>query len=573
MTLEESYRILGLKPGAKEKDRHRAYREMRDKLNAKQSNAPTPGLENKYREALGQIDEAIECVESSIDAKELPIFGGEVPEGEPVVADSDTDEVPLVAEATSEDVKDLDSSEGKSRRLLYIAGGVFVFVCLLLGVWKWQGISAEQERVRLVAEAEAARASEAARLAEETRRERAELKEKLRVELDVERASLKALLDMISDQIEKTEIRLNDLKGAERVAASDGTAAEQSLARYRRETYESFVKWLGKYMEKSPAKQRLGSAEEFSEKGEFKDALAAIGGEKLDEAVIRSEIAKEERIRYEVPVAKFVAKRDYARVLKLSKLATVQRDFEEAIEQISKFEKNDHVGVQAKAEMKRTRALKAKDVYEQAREAADLGELVLARSLLDSLDEDQEIGERTEFQTALNEQLNSEYALEQAVAEAERALASNDFEKARDQLKYLAEDKYVGNRVEKDLARIDELEEIWNRKANHISAAERPMPIVAPPEDVIPDQPPKLLSKVEPAYPDQLRRNQVSGYVELILTVEIDGTATGIEVLSSSRREFEEPAINAVKKWKFRPGRKNGTLLPAKVRQKITFNP
>ena len=59
MSLEESYRILGLREGASSEERFRVYRELRDRLTGKRENAPTAGLEIKYEQALVRIDQAI----------------------------------------------------------------------------------------------------------------------------------------------------------------------------------------------------------------------------------------------------------------------------------------------------------------------------------------------------------------------------------------------------------------------------------------------------------------------------------------------------------------------------------
>ena len=52
-------------------------------------------------------------------------------------------------------------------------------------------------------------------------------------------------------------------------------------------------------------------------------------------------------------------------------------------------------------------------------------------------------------------------------------------------------------------------------------------------------------------------------------------TSTGDVVdayaVSSSRREFERPAVEAVMRWKFRPGKKGGHVVNTKARVPIKF--
>lgn len=74
MNLEDSFRILGINASSAEEEHFKAYEELRGCLNTKPSNAPTPGLNEKYSKTLLQLDEGIETGEASFDEKEMPIF-------------------------------------------------------------------------------------------------------------------------------------------------------------------------------------------------------------------------------------------------------------------------------------------------------------------------------------------------------------------------------------------------------------------------------------------------------------------------------------------------------------------
>jgi protein TonB len=77
---------------------------------------------------------------------------------------------------------------------------------------------------------------------------------------------------------------------------------------------------------------------------------------------------------------------------------------------------------------------------------------------------------------------------------------------------------------------------------------------------------------VEPRHPYDLQRTGVSGWVRLEFIVDSSGRALDIWVVDSSRPEFDQPAIQALAKWKFRPGKKGGkTVNTKKVQQVITF--
>lgn len=72
MTLVEARQILGITVSASEEERHAAFYAKQQALTAKISQAPTVGLETKYRTALKQLEAAIELVEASANRELLP---------------------------------------------------------------------------------------------------------------------------------------------------------------------------------------------------------------------------------------------------------------------------------------------------------------------------------------------------------------------------------------------------------------------------------------------------------------------------------------------------------------------
>ena len=63
----------------------------------------------------------------------------------------------------------------------------------------------------------------------------------------------------------------------------------------------------------------------------------------------------------------------------------------------------------------------------------------------------------------------------------------------------------------------------------------------------------KILSRVNPEYPDTLRMAQIGGLVRLSVTVTAAGTVTQAEVRGGNPI-LAERAQQAVMKWKFAPG-------------------
>ena len=69
---------------------------------------------------------------------------------------------------------------------------------------------------------------------------------------------------------------------------------------------------------------------------------------------------------------------------------------------------------------------------------------------------------------------------------------------------------------------------------------------------------PVLLWKIEPEYTDEARRARVQGTVVLHIEVDTRGQAQNISVRQSLGLGLDERAIEAVRRWRFRPGYRNG---------------
>jgi protein TonB len=85
------------------------------------------------------------------------------------------------------------------------------------------------------------------------------------------------------------------------------------------------------------------------------------------------------------------------------------------------------------------------------------------------------------------------------------------------------------------------------------------------------DKPPTLVASVPPTYPAALRRAKVEGTVILVFVLSEEGRVDDPRVESSTHPEFEAPAVTAVRRWKFRPGEKNGEAVRTYMRLPIRF--
>src|SRR6266496_5874431 len=84
-------------------------------------------------------------------------------------------------------------------------------------------------------------------------------------------------------------------------------------------------------------------------------------------------------------------------------------------------------------------------------------------------------------------------------------------------------------------------------------------------------EPPVPVRTVPPEYPDELRREGVSGLVMIKCSIDAQGNVSEAEVEKSSNAAFEKPAVAAVKKWKFKPAKQDGNPVAVKVSIPIKF--
>jgi protein TonB len=82
--------------------------------------------------------------------------------------------------------------------------------------------------------------------------------------------------------------------------------------------------------------------------------------------------------------------------------------------------------------------------------------------------------------------------------------------------------------------------------------------------------PPSVLFRVDPEYSEEARKAKYSGTVVLYIEVDTSGHASNIRVLKAIGLGLDEKAMEAVNKWRFKPGLKDGK--PVKVRAQIEVN-
>jgi len=81
---------------------------------------------------------------------------------------------------------------------------------------------------------------------------------------------------------------------------------------------------------------------------------------------------------------------------------------------------------------------------------------------------------------------------------------------------------------------------------------------------------PTIITKVEPQYPEVARKARISGIVIVECTINKNGDVTDVHVLKPLPFGLDQAAVEAVRRWKFRPGTLNGQ--PVDVLFNLTVN-
>ena len=70
----------------------------------------------------------------------------------------------------------------------------------------------------------------------------------------------------------------------------------------------------------------------------------------------------------------------------------------------------------------------------------------------------------------------------------------------------------------------------------------------------------KLKNRVEPAYPDLARRNNISGSARVELVIATDGHVKDVRVLGGNP-VLVQAVVSAVTKWKYEPAAEESTVI------------
>ena len=85
------------------------------------------------------------------------------------------------------------------------------------------------------------------------------------------------------------------------------------------------------------------------------------------------------------------------------------------------------------------------------------------------------------------------------------------------------------------------------------------------------DSPPAPKFQALPTYPSEMSKRDIEGEAVVDFIVDANGDVREARAIRSSRKEFEEPAVQAVTMWKFRPAQKAGAAVAVHLQVPIVF--
>jgi len=82
---------------------------------------------------------------------------------------------------------------------------------------------------------------------------------------------------------------------------------------------------------------------------------------------------------------------------------------------------------------------------------------------------------------------------------------------------------------------------------------------------------PELLYSIEAEYTDEARKARIQGTVIIYAEVFPDGKAHNMRVVHSMGLGLDERSLEALTKWKFRPGKKDGKAVTTALQAEFFF--
>jgi len=271
MTRDEASEILELSPHAAPNERTAQYDTLRRQLEDKLAKAPTPGLREKYRTSLKQLEEAYALLSQTDDSAALPVLqrqrseaGGMRPEGKPQPEGSTPHSTPSPSSLPPQASPARRKSGGKEFTLV----AIIAFAVLAAGGWfvmKTRADNAEQARLA----AEALHQREAGQKTEANRVNT--LKTSLRTRLAEARVDWEAHESELQDAERRTSELKSELRGLRDILPEKKAELSAQVS-----AQEIYSKWLKNHLLRHPAKLARVRAEELLQAGALDEAAGVV---------------------------------------------------------------------------------------------------------------------------------------------------------------------------------------------------------------------------------------------------------------------------------------------------------
>lgn len=85
------------------------------------------------------------------------------------------------------------------------------------------------------------------------------------------------------------------------------------------------------------------------------------------------------------------------------------------------------------------------------------------------------------------------------------------------------------------------------------------------------DTKPQPRKQGSPRYPSTAKNRKLEGFVLAEFIVDENGNVINVEIKQSSDPIFDKPTIDAIRRWKFSPGEKDGRKVKTRTRVKIPY--
>jgi protein TonB len=82
---------------------------------------------------------------------------------------------------------------------------------------------------------------------------------------------------------------------------------------------------------------------------------------------------------------------------------------------------------------------------------------------------------------------------------------------------------------------------------------------------------PRARKQTPPKFPIDATRRGISGYAVAIFVVDEYGNVINVDIPKYSDRIFEQPTIDAIRRWKFSPGEKDGKAVKTRIKIRIPY--